>query len=62
LEKCDNIKFKGDQLQDEHTPFVVRDFHHKDVASMSNPEMTPKPVLHSFMQLEARKTWPYTMP
>jgi hypothetical protein len=49
LEKCDNIKLEGDQLQDERTLLVVRNFHHEDVASMSNLEMTLKSIFHSLM-------------
>jgi hypothetical protein len=29
---------------------------------MSNLEMILKSVLHSFVQLEAHKTWPYATP
>jgi len=57
LEKCDNTKFEGVELQDEGAPFVVSNLHHKDVVSMSNVEMTPEAVFHSFVRLEARKTW-----
>jgi hypothetical protein len=61
-EKYDSIKFEGVQLQDECAHLEVWDLHHKDVASMSSLEMTPKVVLHSLMQFGAHKTWPYAMP
>jgi hypothetical protein len=41
---------------------MVRGLHHEDVASTSNLKMTPKPIFHSFAQLEAYKTWPYATP
>jgi UV DNA damage repair endonuclease len=41
---------------------MVQDLHHKDVVSMTNLKMTPEQVLHSFVQLEARKTWSYMTP
>jgi hypothetical protein len=62
LEKCNDTKFKGVQLQDKHTLLEVRDLHHEDVVLISNLEMTPEVVIHSLVQLEARKTWPYATP
>jgi hypothetical protein len=56
LDRCDSIKLEGVQLQDERTPLEVRDLHHKDVTLMSNLKMSLESVLHSFVQLEARKT------
>ncbi len=56
------IKLEGDRFQDGHTPLAIQGFHHEDVASTSNLKMSLKPILHSFVQLKARKMWPYTMP
>ncbi len=61
-EKCNNIKFEGDQFQNERAPFTVWDFHHEGAALRSNLEMTLESVLHSLVQLKARKTWPYVTP
>ncbi len=58
----DNTKLKGVQLQDKGTPLVVWDFHHEGVGPMSNLRTTPKVIFHSFVWLEARKTWLCAMP
>jgi len=52
-----NTKFKRVQFQDEGTPFIVWDFHHDDVGSMSNLRTVLEVVLCSFMRLEARKMY-----
>jgi len=57
LEKCDSTKLEGN-----HTPLVGWGLHHEDVASTSNPKMTSKLVLCSFVKLKGRKMWPYVMP
>jgi hypothetical protein len=62
LEKCDNTKLEGVQLQDEGTLFAVWDLHHKGVASMLNLKMTSKVVFHSLVQLEAYKMWSCATP
>jgi hypothetical protein len=48
-------------IQNEHAPLAVRDLHHEDVTSMSNLEMIPELILHSIVQLEPCKMWPYAM-
>jgi hypothetical protein len=55
LEKYDSTKFEGVQLQDERAPLKFQVFHHEDVALRSNPEMTPKAVLHSLIWFGAHK-------
>ncbi len=62
MENFDNTKLERVELQDKGTPLIVRDLHHKDVASMSNLGMTPKVVFHSLVRLEARKTWSCVTP
>ncbi len=62
LKKYNSTRLEGVQLQDEHTPLEVQDFHHEDVSSMLNLKMTLEAVLHSFVQFGACKTWPYAMP
>jgi hypothetical protein len=53
---------KVSPLQDEGTFLMVRDFHHEDVASMSNLGMTMEVIPHSIVQLEAHKKWSCAMP
>jgi hypothetical protein len=62
LEKCHNTKLEGDQFQDTHTPLTGWGFYHEDVTLTLNLKMTPKSILHSLMQLEAHKNWPYATP
>jgi hypothetical protein len=56
LEKYDNTKLEGVQLQDERTPLEVWDIHHEDVTLVSNLKMIPEVVLHSLERFEAHKT------
>ncbi len=46
---------EGVQFQDKCAPLEVRVLRHEDAALGSNLKMTPKVVLHSLMQLGARK-------
>jgi hypothetical protein len=52
----------GVQFQDKRAPLAIWDLHHEDVTSMSNLEMILEVVLHSYVQLEAHKMWPYATP
>ncbi len=60
--KCGSIKFERNRLQDERAPLAIRVPHHEDVMSTLNLKITPGLALCLLVQLEARKTWPYTTP
>ncbi len=55
MAKYDITRFEGVQFQDEHALLKVRVFCHEDVALGSNLKMSPEAVLHSLVQLGARK-------
>ncbi len=51
MKKFDNTKFEGVRLQDEGTPFAVRDLHHKGVKLVSNLGTIPRVFFHSYVWL-----------
>jgi hypothetical protein len=55
LEKYDSTKPEGVQLQDECALLEFQVLNYEDVALGSNLEMILEAVLHSLVQLEARK-------
>jgi hypothetical protein len=50
------------RLQDERAPLEVRVLHHEDATLGLNLEMSPEAVLHSLVQLGARRMRPCAMP
>jgi hypothetical protein len=55
LEKYNNIKLKGVQLQNEGAPLEVQVFHHEDATLGSDLKMISKAVLHLLVRLGAHK-------
>ncbi len=62
MAKYDSTKLEGVQLRDERALREVWVLHREDATLGLDLKMTPKAVLHPFVQLEARRMWSCATP